>query len=253
VRSESGHPGPDGAHWDPAGLSFTTSDGQSVLRMTSSTDGTPDGTHQVEVSLAELRFLSGTYLARVRFSDEPVDGPDVDAVNQTFFTISPLAAPMDPSYSELDVSEYLPNGGWGYQGPRDFFTSWHTYRLDPWTADNQSDSVAGSLAGWHTVMVTVADGQVRYAVDGREVAVHTGNVYPRQAMSINANQWFTALGAHPGGAVSTWVEDVDFVVHLAGVAATDDEVAARVAAWRADGVTHVDTVPGAGLSACAVP
>ena len=35
---------------------------------------------------------------------------------------------MDPTYSELDISEYLPNGGWGETGPINYQTSWYTYR-----------------------------------------------------------------------------------------------------------------------------
>jgi len=40
-------------------------------------------------------------------------GPDGDQIVETFYTISQMD---EPSYSEADF-EYLPNGGWGQEGP----------------------------------------------------------------------------------------------------------------------------------------
>ncbi|MEV6491654.1 glycoside hydrolase family 16 protein, partial [Actinoplanes sp. NPDC051633] len=116
-RSYAGGPGVPGATWSAQNLSFPTSDGQKVLQLTSSTDGTGTGTNHAELYTSQKRYLEGTYASRVKFSDTPASGADGDHINQTFFTISPLAYDLDPTYSELDISEYLPNGGWGETGP----------------------------------------------------------------------------------------------------------------------------------------
>ncbi|WP_235096993.1 hypothetical protein [Amycolatopsis decaplanina] len=148
VRSGAGGPGVGGARWAPEGITFPTSGGDKVLQLASATDGTPAGTTQTEIMQPERRFFEGTYAARIRFSDAPVSGPDGDRINQTFFTISPLRYDNDPIYSELDFSEYLPNGGWGEAGPVNFQTSWHTYTPDPWYARTRAAaSAAASTAG----------------------------------------------------------------------------------------------------------
>ena len=71
----------------------------------------------------QRKYLEGTYAARVRFTDSPVSGPGGDQIVESFYTISPLKAPMDLDYSELDF-EYLPNGGWGIDGPTLYATTW---------------------------------------------------------------------------------------------------------------------------------
>lgn len=136
IRSNSGGPGVSGARWLADNVSFPTVDGQKVAQLKAVTDGTAGDTSHAEFSQSNRRFFEGTYLARIKFADAPVSGPDGDHVNQTFYTISPLAAPRDPMYSELDFSEYLPNGGWGEPGPINYQTSWYTYVADPWYADN---------------------------------------------------------------------------------------------------------------------
>jgi hypothetical protein len=74
-------------------------------------------------------------------------GADGDQLVETFYAISPLQAPLDPNYSELDW-EYLPNSGWGVTAPTLFVTSWHTVQLDPWIADNTfTPPPAASTAG----------------------------------------------------------------------------------------------------------
>jgi hypothetical protein len=48
---------------------------------------------------------------------------------ESFYT-SPLKAPMDPDYSELDF-EYLSVGGWGSVGPTLYATSWRAFSTEP--------------------------------------------------------------------------------------------------------------------------
>jgi hypothetical protein len=241
VRTESGGPGVPGARWSADNITFPTSDGQKVAQLTGTTNGTGSGTTQAEFLTRDRKFMEGTYLARVKFADAPVSGSDGDHINETFFTISPLAAPMDPTYSELDFSEYLPNGGWGGSGPTNYETTWYTYQADPWVADNQSSQQTRSLAGWHDVMATVGDGHVKYYIDGALVGDHSGKYYPRQNMVLEFNQWFIDTAGHSGG-TSTWQEQVDYVYHAKKQVLTPAQVSAQVSAYRSSGVSHADTV-----------
>lgn len=241
IRSNSGGPGVSGARWLADNVSFPTVDGQKVAQLKAVTDGTAAGTSHAEFSQSNRRFFEGTYLARIKFSDAPASGSDGDHVNQTFYTISPLAAPMDPTYSELDFSEYLPNGGWGEAGPINYQTSWYTYVADPWYADNQHSQQARSINGWHDVMATVAGGHVKYYIDGALVGDHSGKVYPRQNMSIDFNQWFIDLAGHAGG-TSTYLQSVDYVYHAKKQVLSPAQATAAINGYRSGGTAHADTV-----------
>lgn len=240
-RSYAGGPGVSGATWSPNSITFPTSDGQKVMQLTASTDGTAAGTNQAELYSTQKRFFEGTYASRVRFSDAPSSGADGDHVNQTFFTISPLNGDLDPTYSELDISEYLPNGGWGETGPIDYETTWYTYQNDPWYADNVHSEQRTSYDGWHNLMVTVANGHVIYYIDGVQVGDHSGKYYPRQTMTINWNQWFIDTAAHTGG-LSTYIEQVDWVMYAKNQALTPAQVNTQAAAYRSAGNAFTDTV-----------
>ncbi len=240
-RSYQGGPGVPGATWSPDNISFPTSDGQKVLQLTASTDGTGAGTDHAELYSTQKRYLEGTYASRVRFTDTPVSGADGDHINETFFTISPLNGDLDPTYSELDISEYLPNGGWGETGPINYQTTWYTYRADPWYADNVHSSQRSSLAGWHDLVATVANGDVTYYIDGVQVGVHSGKFYPRQTMTINWNLWFIDTAAHTGG-LSTYIQQVDWVLFAERQVLSPAQVSAAAAAYRTGGTTFTDTV-----------
>ncbi|MEU4236889.1 hypothetical protein [Actinoplanes sp. NPDC026619] len=152
-----------------------------VMRLTASTDGTGAGTDQAELYSTQKRFLDGTYASRIRFTDAPVSGADGDHINETFFTISPLNGDLDPTYSELDISEYLPNGGWGETGPINYQTSWYAYRNDPWYADNVHSEERKSFDGWHDLVVQVANGHMIYS------AVYTGGNLVKHEKSRNGD------------------------------------------------------------------
>ncbi|HEX9334070.1 MAG TPA: glycoside hydrolase family 16 protein, partial [Anaerolineales bacterium] len=163
VRKGSGWPGVLGATFRPENVSFVDYPNQSgnrLLRMTSSTDGTSENTYQTQIC-HQRKYLEGTYAARVRFSDEPVSGVDGDQVVETFYTITPYEKPLDPNYSEMD-NEYLPNGGWGGPQLTLYVTTWETVQIEPWNADNTSNSIQRNLAGWHTLVTQVMGGTVRY-------------------------------------------------------------------------------------------
>ena len=104
IRTAPGWPGVPGAIWGNTGVSFPADQeqrGNRVLRMISSTDGTGANTYQTQIC-HQRKYLEGTYAARVRFVDRPNDGPSGDQLVESFYTISPLKAPWDPDYSELD-------------------------------------------------------------------------------------------------------------------------------------------------------
>ncbi|MBB5873410.1 hypothetical protein F4553_006844 [Allocatelliglobosispora scoriae] len=242
VRTNAGGPGVPGASWPASNITFPTADGQRVMQLTASTDGTGAGTSQSEI-LHQRKFFEGTYASRVRFTDAPVSGADGDHLVETFFTITPLNAPMEPNYGEIDF-EYLPNGGWGEPSATFFETTWETYQADPWIADNINNAQRRSYDGWHDLAVTVSAGRVKYYIDGALVADHGDKYYPETPMSINFNLWLIDLAGHTGGR-STWIQQVDWVYYTDREVITTADAKSRVASYRTAGTTHVDNVGGA--------
>ena len=244
LRSETAGPGPSGCVFDPANISFLTDPQNSankLMRLTASTDGTGSGTRQAEVYTANRKYNKGTYAARVKFTDAPVTGSDGAEINETFFTISPLDGYRDPTYSECDF-EYLANGGWG-SGQGIWTTSWHTYTEDPWYKDGSSRFGSGSYAGWHNLVITVADdGTTTYYIDGTQFTQDSPYYGPRKDMTINFNLWFiTGSGENPLVA-SSYTEDVDWVFHAQDTVLTPAQVEARVQSYRSQSTTFTDTV-----------
>lgn len=241
VRTGAGGPGVPGASWSADHVTFPAIDSGKALQLEASSNGTAEGTTQSEVH-HQRKFFEGTYGARVRFTDTPTSGPDGDQMVQTFFTITPLDAPNDPDYGEIDF-EYLPNGGWGMDQPTMFMTTWETYQPEPPTSDNLSDTVPGSQQGWHDLVFQVTEGSVRYYLDGDLVAEHGGEYYPETPMSINLNHWFIDGGLVDSAEERSYVEQVDWVYHTKDENVAPDQVPQRVQAFRADNVEFHDTVP----------
>ena len=252
VRSGSGWPGVTGATFRAENVSFLDYPdpfGNRLLRMTSSTDGTGEHTFQTQIC-HQRKYLEGTYAARVRFSDEPSSGADGDQVVETFYTITPYEEPLNPDYSEMDY-EYLPNGGWGGPELSFYVTTWETVQIEPWNADNTSNSIQGSLAGWHTLVTQVMGGTVRYFIDGKLIAQHGGAYYPDALMSINFNLWFIDGGLAQVGGVREYQEDIDWVFHEAGTLLMPDEVDTKISELRNNSVKFQDTVlSGIQVSPC---
>src|SRR5215510_8635017 len=245
IRTEPGWPGVPGAIWREDGVTLVKDPDQprnQVLRMTSATDGPGAATTQTQIC-QQRKFFEGTYAARVRFTDKSVSGPGGDQIVQSFYTIAPLKAPMDPDYSELDY-EYLPNGGWGIDGPTLYATTWETFSPEPnWKKDNVFKTTNGTQAGWHTLVTQVFGQKVRYFVDGKLFAEHGGNYYPEDTMSINFNLWFIRDGMVKDKAVRQYQEDIDWVFFQAAVGLTPEQVEAAVASMRKKSIKFRDTVP----------
>lgn len=242
IRTEPGWPGVPNAVWAKNSVSFVADPARTdnrLLRMTSSTNGT--ATRQTQFCHAR-KYLEGTYAARVRFTDRPASGPDGDQIVQTFYLISPLKAPMDPDYSEIDF-EYLPNGGWGSDTSL-HVTTWETFSPEPnWKMDAKSDTIEGSLDGWHTLVLQVGGGQVKYYVDDVLRATQGGKYYPEVPMSINFNLWFVDGGLVKSDEIREYVEDVDWVYFEGGTLRSPQEMQTKVAELRQAAVPFRDTVP----------
>lgn len=245
VRTAAGWPGVPGATWWREGVTFLKDESaprNRILRMTSSTDGTGEHTKQTQIC-HQRKYLEGTYAARVRFTDDPSAGTGGDQIVESFYTISPLKAPMDADYSELDF-EYLPNGGWGVAGASFYQTTWETFSPEPnWKKDNVFNLTQGRRAGWHTLVTQVANGKVRYFVDGRQEVEHGDRFYPESLMSINFNLWFIKDGAAKVEGARQYDEDIDWVFFEAKAALTPAQVEAKVATLRRQSVGFRDTVP----------
>jgi hypothetical protein len=243
IRTEPGWPGVPGAIWSEGGVTLLgdpAQRGNRILRMTSSTDGST--TRQTQLC-HQRKYLEGTYAARVRFTDGPSNGPNGDQVVQSFYTISPLKAPMDPDYSELDF-EYLPNGGWGIAGPTLYATTWETFSPEPnWKKDNVFQTTNDKQGGWHTLVTQVTDQKVRYFVDGKLFAEHGGNYYPEDVMSINFNLWFIRDGMSSSKELRSYQEDIDWVFFQANKGLTPEEVETTIKTLRREKVAFRDTVP----------
>ncbi|MEO8393193.1 MAG: glycoside hydrolase family 16 protein [Chloroflexota bacterium] len=242
VRTVDGWPGIPGAIWSQDSIGIVADPdlaGNQLIEMHASSDGTTINQAQM---CQQRKFFEGTYASRVHFNDAPISGPDGDNIVETFYQISPLAFDLDPNYSELDF-EYLPNGGWGTEGNFLAVTSWETFRLTPWYADNASDSMPISFDGWNTLVLTVGDGEINYYVDGHLIATHDGEYYPEVPMSLNYNLWFIDGGQIASKELRQYVEQVDWSFHAANTILSPDEVNAQVKQMRVDKTSYVNDVP----------
>lgn len=245
LRSAAGHPGVAGARWSPEGVTLQREGATTLLRLQGSTDGTPQGTVQAQ-ACHQRKLLRGTYAARVRFGNTPLQGAGGDPVIQSFYAVAPLRHAFDPEFSEIDW-EYLANGGWGSPETRLYAITWQTVRIEPWQAHNAAHEEKRRFEGWHTLVMQVRDdGSTHWFADGRRLVRHGGRNQPVVPMALSLSLWFSPTGLQaPGGEPRVWAQDVDWVFHAAGRTLAPAAVESRVAALRRRGSTQVDTVPAA--------
>ncbi len=103
-----------------------------------------------------------------------------------------------------------------------------------------------SYAGWHDLVLQVANGQIKYYIDGELFATHGGDYYPETVQSVNFNLWFIS-GGQIGSSTPprTYTQKVDWFYHAKNQVLSPSEVTARVNGYRAAGTSWVDTVPPA--------
>lgn len=244
IRTGSGAPGPAGTSWSASNISFhddASLASNKIMRLKASTNGTGAGTSQSEIYTSSMKFKEGTYAARVRFTDSPISGPDGDGIVETFFTISALRYDNDPLYSELDF-ELLANGGWGVSQPAMWNTSWYTYSNNPWSKDNLYTAHVGNYTGWHTLVMVVSGGEVKYYLDGSLISTHGGKYYPRTNMSINFNLWFMAEALMGTSTPRTYEMDVDWVYHAKNTVLTTSQVQDIVQNYRNQSIRQADNI-----------
>lgn len=244
LRTQAGHPGVPGARWSADGISLQREGATTLLRLSGHTDGTAAGTVQAQLC-HRRQALRGTYAARVRYGNQPVQGTGGDPVIQSFYAVAPLKHDFDPDFSEIDW-EYLANGGWGSPDTRLYAVSWQTVRLDPWQSHNAAHEEKRRLDGWHTLVMQVRDdGHTHWFIDGRPVARHGGRHAPVQPMAISFSLWFSPGGLLPPSAEPrVWASDVDWVWLAPGRTVAPAEVERQVRQLQRRGVTAQDTVHG---------
>lgn len=252
VRTSKGGPGILST-WESSAVSFPAvsgaqggqggKDGQ-VLNLRATTDGTAAGTTQAEIQSVDVPFFTGTYAARIHFTDDPTAGPNGDPINEDFYMISP----RDAKYSEIDA-EYQPNGGWGAPGPRLNTTTWysafncgtHTTSTAVYGCDRISQVNKFSVAGWHTLVITAAKGVVTYSMDGKVLFTTSGRYYPHEPMSANFNTWFVDLKT-PISGKRQWDMQVNWFYYNSTKALSPAEVEKTVGGLYASGTNYVNTI-----------
>lgn len=234
VRTYLGGPGIQDT-WSGAGVSFPTvksAQGGRAMQLQLTSDGTKAGTHQTELESAQPVFFTGTYAARVYFTDGPAIGANGDHINESFYAISP---PNDQQhYSELDY-EYMPNGGWGSSRPELDTTSWHSAKQ----GDRVYHPSYNRLHGWHTVMVTSLHGKTTYYIDGEEL-FHNDAAYSLHApVDVAFSVWLIDL---PFTGKRTWNMQVNWFFYQAGKILTDSQVSRAVDGYYANSTNYVNTL-----------
>jgi hypothetical protein len=246
VRTSSGGPGVLST-WKASSVSFPATagaQGSLVLDLRATTDGTKAGTTQAEIQSKDVDFFTGTYAARIHFTDDPTVGTNGDPINEDFYMISP----RDAKYSEIDA-EYEPNGGWGAPGPRLNTTTWYsafncggnTTALSAYGCDRTTRQNKISLAGWHTLVITAADGTVTYSMDGHVLYTSSGKYYPREAMSANFNAWFVDL-EQPITGKRQWDMQVNWLYYNSQQTMSLSQVDQTVSGLYASGTNYVNTI-----------
>jgi hypothetical protein len=235
TASDNG-PGPSSGTvtWSTNYITFENGPVNKVLRVKSSNSGST--ATQSELDYNKTQMLEGTYAARVYYTDGPLTGNDgAYVVEAPFWTMSDWASTTGTAkYSELDF-EYLPNGGWDTSQNAMFTTTW--YNDNP--SDNVSNYAIGTFAGWHTLIIVVSNGHVKYYDGTKLLADHSGKYYPRSKMNIIPQIWFAENNVTGG----TFYCDIDWVYYAQNTVLTAAECENTVNALRSSGVVRNNNLP----------
>lgn len=231
-------------------LADPTNASNKQMRIMFKTSGSRETTIQGEVE-GKKQFLYGTYATRMRFYNQPIEGPSQivgpdtgDRMIATFFTISPYYVP-NTQYGELDF-EYLPNAGWNadeggrFTGPTMWNTTWKNRdtRITKPTAED--------FSGWRTFWMTVTPTAVTYYIDDRLMVQHTNVEYiPKTTMYLMYNLWVSGemFAAGQNGIARTWAEDVDWVYYAKDTTLSRSDIEGFVSQYKAQNIPKKDTLP----------
>jgi len=236
IRTDPGGPGIQNT-WTTSGISFPTvasAQGGQVLQLQLKSNGTKGGTQQTELKSSQADFYTGTYAARVYFTDAPAVGPNGDHINEAFYAISP--ATESAQYSELDY-EYMPNGGWGSARPELDTTSWHSSRA----GDRVYSPLYSRIHGWHTLMITSLHGETTYWLDDHQLFTNGATYSPRQPVDVAFSTWLIDL---PFAGQRDWNMQVNWFYYHAGQVQSLHEVQQAVQGYYAKGSNYVNTLTG---------
>lgn len=244
VRDWAGGPGVTGAAWRPDYVSWAPDPdlpGNRIMGLRATTSGAADSTFQSEVGTQEDLFYEGTYCARIRFAEAPVGSAQPSVQSISLFK----GLDCDLNYSECDI-EYTFVDPWSTrcsQLPALHLQTWEQYCESPLIYDmlpNPPSPICGALIGWHTYMIQIASGSVRYYVDGMLKANHGGEYYPESPMHILLLHWF-ADSLSPGLQADYFME-IDWLYHAKDTVLSTSQVSSIVDQFRTSGVERLNTV-----------
>ena len=229
VRSGKGGPGPEGADWVGSLISFPDGPVNKVLRLKAEINNS--NLIQSELNYDKYNMFEGTYAARVYYTNEPDSGNDGARLVQAGFWLMGDYNKTKGSefYSECDF-EYLPNGGWGFDEPVMHYTTWYNDE----TRDNVHNDDHRDFKYWHTVLIVVSEGHVKYYDGAVLLADHSGKFYPRTKMNILSNLWF--LDNVDKTINSIYHIDVDWVFYVQNKVLTVEQVNSEINKLRDAGV-----------------
>jgi len=193
------------------------------------------------------KFYEGTYAARVFFDHALRKSRDGNI--QAFYLITPLDYPNDTLYSECDF-EYLPYDIWDPGNNKRsavYASTWDSYQPEPFIPDHAFSSKKQNLYGWHTLIIVVMGGEVRYHIDkdDKPFAVHRysdkgSSVYPESPMQVAFANWISLVSEKSKDRRSSTMK-VDWFYHVPDTVLYFYEIMERVNAFRKNSIDFINT------------
>ena len=193
---------PSGAIYDQSLISFESDPKRPGEKWMTLRAVVGSSSEELRLSRVEStdHFYEGTYATRVFFDHALRKTRDGNI--QTFYLITTLNYPNDTLYSECDI-EYLPYDIWHPKNNKRsalYTSTWETYQPEPYSPDHAMSSEKRNLYGWHTLIIEVMDGKVKYYIDRSKqaFAVHEfsdkgSTVYPDSPLQIAFANWISVI------------------------------------------------------------